>query len=137
MNNGQDCANSTRYYVHEKVYGKFRDLLLAKLSRVRVGDPQDTATDMGPLVSQAQRTRVEGYIKAGIEEGGKLLQGGERPRIAGHENGYFLNPAVISTENDSSKIVMEEIFGPVFTMLKFDDYNDVIARSNSVVYGIR
>ncbi len=136
VNNGEDCANSTRYYVHVKVLPKFRDLLTRKLKNVRVGDPLQQDTDMGPMVSETHRKRVEGYIEAGVGEGGTILFGGERISVKDHENGYYLSPTAIYTENDRSKIVMEEIFGPVFTVLPFTEYDEVIQKSNSVVYGL-
>ena len=136
VNNGQDCANSTRYYIHESLADKFEARLKERLSKVRIGDPQNYDTDFGPLISESQRERVEGYINKGQEEGGRLIFGGARPKIKGNENGYFLNPAAIYTENENSSIVKEEIFGPVFTVLKFSDYDDVIARSNDVTYGL-
>ena len=88
------------------------------------------------MISESQRERVEGYINKGQEEGGKLIIGGDRPKIEGNENGYFLNPAAIYTENENSSIEKEEIFGPVFTVLKFSDHDDVISRSNDVTYGL-
>jgi betaine-aldehyde dehydrogenase len=136
VNNGQDCANSTRYYIHESVLDKFKEKLKKRLSTVKVGDPLNQNTDFGPLISNSQRDRVEGYIKKGIEEGGELLVGGNRPSIKGFEKGNFLNPAVIYTDNENSSIVKEEIFGPVFTLLKFSEYEDVIERSNEVTYGL-
>ena len=136
VNNGQDCANSTRYYIHESLVNKFETRLKERLSKVKIGDPQNYETDFGPLISESQRERVERYINKGQEEGGNLIFGGDRPKIKGHENGYFLNPTAIYTENENSSIVKEEIFGPVFTVLKFSDYDDVIARSNDVTYGL-
>ena len=136
VNNGQDCANSTRYYIQEEVFDKFVARLRERIQKLNIGDPQNPGTDMGPLISEAQRKRVEGYIEKGINEGGKLLSGGNRPLIKNHENGYYLNPALIYTENDNSAIVKEEIFGPVFTILKFTNYDDVIRRSNDVTYGL-
>ena len=136
VNNGQDCANSTRYYVHESVMDQFREKLKKRLSTVKVGDPLNQNTDFGPLISMSQRDRVEGYIEKGTEEGGELLAGGNRPQIKGLEKGYFLNPAVIYTDNENSSIVKEEIFGPVFTLLKFSEYDEVIKRSNDVTYGL-
>jgi NAD-dependent aldehyde dehydrogenases len=79
---------------------------------------------------------VEKYIEKGVEEGGKLLFGGYEPKIPGHENGFYLSPTVIYTDNENSSIVKEEIFGPVFTVLKFEDYADVIQKSNDVIYGL-
>lgn len=136
INSGQDCANATRFYVHSSVAERFRKLLVEKLTKVRVGDPQLRTTDMGPLISERQRERTEEYIRKGLEEGGRLLCGGDRPSIEGHEMGYFLTPAAIYTENEDSCIVKEEIFGPVLTVLKFDEYGDVIERSNNVKYGL-
>ncbi|EQB73642.1 MAG: hypothetical protein AMDU4_FER2C00054G0015 [Ferroplasma sp. Type II] len=136
VNNGQDCANSTRYYIQEEVFDKFVARLRERIQKLNIGDPQNPEIDMGPLISEAQRKRVEGYIETGINEGGKLLSGGNRPLIKNHENGYYLNPALIYTENDNSAIVKEEIFGPVFTILKFTNYDDVIRRSNDVTYGL-
>jgi len=136
VNNGQDCANATRFYVHASILEEYETMLIDKLKKVQVGDPLSPKTDMGPLVSEAQRDRVEEYIQKGLREGGRLLYGGERPKIEGHEGGYFLNPTVIFTENHASSIVQEEIFGPVFTVLYFEDYDEVIGKSNEVVYGL-
>jgi len=136
INNGQDCANATRFYVHSSIAEKYQKMLVDKLKKVQVGDPLIPRTDMGPLVSEAQRERVEGYIQRGLREEGELVYGGERPKIDGHERGYFLNPTVIFTNNHASSIVQEEIFGPVFTVLSFEDYDEVIRKSNEVVYGL-
>jgi len=136
INNGQDCANATRFYVHSSIAEKYQKMLVDKLKKVQVGDPLIPGTDMGPLVSEAQRERVEGYIQRGLREEGELVYGGERPKIDGHERGYFLNPTVIFTNNHASSIVQEEIFGPVFTVLSFEDYDEVIRKSNEVVYGL-
>jgi NAD-dependent aldehyde dehydrogenases len=136
INNGEDCANSTRYYVHETIYEKFINRLNERLSKVKVGSPFDENTDLGPLISKSHLERVKRYIDQGINEGGRLLTGGTIPKIKGHENGFYLSPAVIETENEESSIVKEEIFGPVFTVLKFKDYEDVIRRANDVIYGL-
>jgi betaine-aldehyde dehydrogenase len=136
INNGEDCANSTRYYVHEKVAAKFQERLIAKLRMVRVGNPADPTTDMGPLISESHRRRVMGYIEKGVAEGGKILLGGGRAVVPGFEGGFFLEPTVIYTENENSAIVKEEIFGPVFTLRKFSSYEEVIEESNDVIYGL-
>jgi len=136
VNNGQDCANATRFYIHASVAERYQKMLVDRLRKVRVGDPMVPKTDMGPLVSESQRDRVEGYIQKGLQEEGKLVYGGGRPRVEGHEGGYFLYPTVIFTNNHASPIVQEEIFGPVFTVLTFEDYDEVIDKSNEVVYGL-
>lgn len=136
VNTGQDCSNSTRYYVHDSVIEKYKTALLGRLAKVKVGASMSPTTDIGPLVSDAQRNRVEGYIEKGQAEGGKLLIGGKRPTIEGYEGGYYLEPTVIYTENNESAIVKEEIFGPVFTVLPFSSYDEVVQKSNDVVYGL-
>jgi betaine-aldehyde dehydrogenase len=136
INNGQDCANSTRYYVQESKLEEFQKLLVEKLQKVRVGDPSSIETDMGPLVSESQQKRVKEYVDEGVEQGGRLLVGGKIPRLPGHENGYFLEPTAIYTDNHNSSIVQEEIFGPVFTVLRTSDLNDAIKKSNEVIYGL-
>jgi len=136
VNNGQDCANSTRYYLHERIKDKFTKQLMGELKKVRIGDPLDKITDMGPLISKSHRERVESFIQKGLSEGGELLYGGRRPAEGQLSTGNFLEPTVIETENENSAIVKEEIFGPVFTLLSFSDYEDVIKRSNDVIYGL-
>jgi betaine-aldehyde dehydrogenase len=132
VNNGEDCANSTRYYVHENIYSKFLNALLRELRKVKIGDPLDETVDMGPLISKSHRERVESYIRKGIEEGGKLTYGGKRP----FSKGFYLEPTVIETNNNRSVIVQEEIFGPVWTVLKFKEYDEVIEKANDVIYGL-
>ena len=136
INNGQDCANSTRYYIHESKLEKFQELLVQKLRKARVSDPAEPDTDMGPLISQSQQSRVKGYIEAGIKQGGRLMFGGGVPKIPGHEDGYYIEPTVIFTENHQSSIVQEEIFGPVFTVLRTSNLEDAIKKSNEVIYGL-
>lgn len=133
VNNGEDCANSTRYYIQNNVKDKFLKALIHILKKVRMGDPKDRDSDMGPLISASHRERVESYIEKGIKEGGKLMLSGKREEGS---DGFYLSPSLIYTENEDSSIVKEEIFGPVFTVLGFDDYEDVIERSNNVIYGL-
>jgi betaine-aldehyde dehydrogenase len=136
VNNGEDCANSTRYYLHESVASRFQEQLIAKLRKVRVGNPTDPKTDMGPLISEAHRQRVKGYIDKGVKEGGKILFGGNDAKVEGNMRGFYLEPTVISTENEESAIVKEEIFGPVFTLRTFSTYDEAIGESNDVIYGL-
>lgn len=133
LNNGEDCANSTRYYLHTKIKDKFLKRLSQLIARVKTGDPFDENTDIGPLISASHRERVEGYIEKGISDGGDAIILGKR---MSNSNGFFLSPSVIYTDNEKSAIVKEEIFGPVFTALSFEDYDDVIERSNDVIYGL-
>ncbi|MDA4126772.1 MAG: aldehyde dehydrogenase family protein [Thaumarchaeota archaeon] len=136
VNNGQDCANSTRYYVEGSVLEKFQKALVEKLQSVKVGDPLDPSSDMGPLISAQHRERVLGFIKKGQEEGGSLVMGGRTPKIAGHEGGFFLEPTLIYTENHDSTIIKDEIFGPVFSVFKISSLDEAIQRGNDVIYGL-
>jgi betaine-aldehyde dehydrogenase len=137
VNNGEDCANSTRYYACKSVMSTFQAKLIEKLKRVVVGDPSDLKTDMGPLISQSHRKHVQEYIKSGVSEGGRILYGGDVPKISpAHDTGFFLSPTVIRTENHDSKIVKDEIFGPVYTLFEVTGLEDAIRRSNDVIYGL-
>lgn len=136
VNNGQDCANSTRYYIEGGVLEKFQTALVEKLRTVKVGDPSDPHTDMGPLISAQQRERVSGFIKKGLDEGGKLILGGGSPRVKGHEGGFFFEPTVIYTENHDSTIIKDEIFGPVFSVFKVSSLDEAVQRGNDVIFGL-
>ncbi|GGM70637.1 gamma-aminobutyraldehyde dehydrogenase [Thermogymnomonas acidicola] len=131
MNTGQDCGAATRLYVHESVYDRFLARLLEKLRKVRVGDPMDPKTDMGPVVSEDQFRRVNGYIEVARREGNVVLDGS-----GNGERGFFLRPTVVEVDNDGARVVQEEIFGPVLSVLRFSTYQEAIERANNVVYGL-
>ncbi len=133
MNTGQDCGAATRLYVHESVYDRFLARLLEKLRKVRVGDPMDPKTDMGgPVVSEDQFRRVNGYIEVARREGNVVLDGSGN----GERGGFFLRPTVVEVDNDGARVVQEEIFGPVLSVLRFSTYQEAIERANNVVYGL-
>ncbi len=132
INNGQDCSAATRIYVQEGVFEKFKKLLIEKVRKIRVGDPTDMKTDLGPLISKDQQTRVKEYIEIGKKEGDVLYEGGSE----GFKSGFFLKPTLIFTDNNRARIVQEEIFGPVPVLLKFKTYQEVIEKANDVVYGL-
>jgi acyl-CoA reductase-like NAD-dependent aldehyde dehydrogenase len=108
--------------------------LAGAFSQVRVGDPFDPATQMGPLVSSRQRDRVERYIATGVEEGATLVTGGGRP--ADLDRGYYVEPTVFANVDNSSTIAREEIFGPVLSVIPVDDEDDIIATANDTIYGL-
>ena len=132
INNGQDCSAATRIYVHEKVFDKFKDLLIKKLNNVVVGDPKDPKTDIGPMISKEQLKKVKEYIDIGKKDGEVLLDGSSFSL----GDGFFIRPTLIYTEDNKSKIVQEEIFGPVPVILKFNTYEEVIEKANDVIYGL-
>ncbi len=132
FNQGQCCVAGSRIYVEEAIYDEFVHKISAKAKGRRVGDPFDPTTEQGPQVSQEQMDRILGYIEHGKKDGAKLLTGGKR---AG-SNGYFVEPTVFADVQDEMTIAQEEIFGPVMSILKFKDANEVIERGNRTNYGL-
>jgi acyl-CoA reductase-like NAD-dependent aldehyde dehydrogenase len=131
---GQVCSSLTRIVVTRRRHDELVEALAGAFSEVRVGDPFDPATQMGPLVSSRQRDRVEGYIAKGVEQGAVLATGGGRPQDL--DRGYYVQPTVFGDVDNSSVIAQEEIFGPVLTVIPADDEEDVVAIANDTVYGL-
>ena len=135
-NTGMVCAAPGRFYIHEKIHDEFVEKMIEALKRIRVGDPNDEATDMGPVVSAEHRERVEGLIKKGVEEGAKLLLGGKRPTAPPLDKGYYVMPAVLTDVQPGTTLFREEVFGPVACFMKFSSDEEVIASANDNVYGL-
>lgn len=133
---GQVCSNGTRVFVQAGARDRFLDRLVARTHRIRLGDPLDPATQMGPLVSSAQRDRVLDAIRAGVQEGARLLHGGKSPKLQGLEKGYFVEPTIFAGVTDAMRIAREEMFGPVLSVLEFTDEAEVIARANALDVGL-
>ncbi|KYZ85497.1 betaine-aldehyde dehydrogenase [Alcanivorax sp. KX64203] len=133
---GQICTNGTRVFVHRSVKDAFVEKLLARTLALKVGDPLDVDTHVGPLISEAHMRTVLEYIETGKREGGQLLIGGGRVTVPGLENGHFVEPTIFDGLDDSMTIVREEIFGPVMSLLTFDDEDEVIRRANDTVFGL-
>lgn len=129
---GQICSNGTRVFVHKNIKEAFLDRLSARLERAVIGDPLDETTNFGPLVSDRQMQIVQGFIAQGISEGARLVCGGQRLE----RPGYYLAPTVFANVSDEMTIAREEIFGPVLSVLDFDDEGDVVARANNTEYGL-
>src|SRR5215813_13041148 len=135
VNTGQDCTAATRVYVQRPIYEQFLARFLELVGQVRVGDPSTQATDMGPLVSDAQLERVQKLVST-ARASGTFRTGGERLRLSGMEGGYFFQPTVITDVPESAQVVTEEIFGPVVCVLPFEDEADAVAKANAVRYGL-
>ena len=133
---GQVCSNATRVFVHSKVKAAFLERLLKRVGAMRIGDPMDPATQVGALVSEQHMQKVLGYIARGRAEGARLLIGGNRVTSGSLAKGYFVAPAVFDGCRDDMAIVREEIFGPVMSVLEFDDEADVIERANATEFGL-
>ena len=133
---GESCIAGSRAFVHASVYEEFKRRLLAGVKNLRVGDPADERTQMGPLVNLAHRASVERYVQLGIDEGGKVLFGGARPQGASYDKGSYYLPTIIEGLSNNARMCQEEIFGPVLALLPWHDEADLIAQCNDNVYGL-
>ncbi|MET4236174.1 betaine-aldehyde dehydrogenase [Bradyrhizobium sp. LA6.10] len=134
--NGQVCSNGTRVFLHEGIREPFLEQLTARTKKIRIGDPLDPDTQMGPLINKGQHQRVLDYIAIGRTEGATLLCGGGIPRLQGFDCGLFVEPTVFADATDSMRIAREEIFGPVMTVLSFRHEDDVVRRANDTQFGL-
>ncbi|MDX7696360.1 aldehyde dehydrogenase family protein [Aeromonas dhakensis] len=134
-NNGQSCLAGTRLFVHADIYDRFSTRLVASFERVRIGSPLAEQSRISCLVSEKQGERVLAYIQTGLEEGATLLTGGKRRVVTGCEHGYFIEPTIFAAKNDM-RICQEEIFGPVLTLIKWSDYDEMITQANDSEYGL-
>jgi aldehyde dehydrogenase (NAD+) len=132
FNQGQCCCAGSRVFVEEKIYDEFVERSTERARRRKVGNPLDNATEQGPQVDDAQFEKVLGYVESGKREGAKLMCGGERVG----DRGYFVAPTVFAEVQDSMKIAQEEIFGPVMSILKFRDVDELVDRANRTMYGL-
>jgi betaine-aldehyde dehydrogenase len=137
VNCGQDCTAATRLYIHENIYDSFLDIFVNEIKTIRIGDPLKRETDMGPLVSKSQLETIENFIESGLKEGAKILYGGKRPDLEPpFNNGSYYMPTIFTDVSENMKIVKEEIFGPVVTVHRFSEIEEVIEKSNDVIYGL-
>ena len=132
FNQGQVCAAGTRIFVHRSKYDQVLDGLTQAANAIKLGDPLDPQTNMGSLVSKAQLERVAGYVKAGVQEGAKVVAGGERV----DRPGFFFRPTIFSQASNDMRIAQEEIFGPVGAVMAFDEVDDAIDMANGTRYGL-
>lgn len=131
-NTGQDCCARSRVLVEESVYDRFLEAFVAATRKQVVGDPRDEATQIGPMVSQGQRERVEEYIELARRDGGRVVLGGDRPR----QQGYYLAPTIIDGLGSQARVCQEEIFGPVACVLPFRGERRAIELANDTLYGL-
>jgi aldehyde dehydrogenase (NAD+) len=134
MNNGQVCGAQSRILVSRKRYSEVVDMLGGALGALKVGDPLDDSTQIGPLVAERQRTRVQGYIEAGKAAGARVVTGGGRP--ADLSRGWYDEPTVFADVQNSMSIAQEEIFGPVHSVIPYDDVENAVKIANDSDYGL-
>ncbi|HLH22924.1 MAG TPA: aldehyde dehydrogenase [Chloroflexota bacterium] len=134
FNQGEVCLATPRFYVEESIYDAFLDKFVAAARALKIGDPLDPATEMGPLVSQSHYDRVMAYIEQGRAEGAHLLIGGQRP--PGLDRGYFLEPTIFTNVDNQMVICREEIFGPVATIQPVKTEEEAVQLANDTPYGL-
>jgi betaine-aldehyde dehydrogenase len=133
---GQSCGSTSRAFVHEKIYDAVLERVKNSVKRYKPGIPTDPATTMGSIVSKVQYDRVLGYIEAGKQDGARLLSGGKRPSDPHLAKGFYVEPTVFADVTMDMRIGKEEIFGPILSILKWNDEEKMLAQVNQVEYGL-
>lgn len=134
MNQGQTCTAGTRLLVQESIADRLIEMLKEKTANLRVGDPLDPDTQIGPIVSEEQFLRVKEYIQYGLEEGAELVYGGKG--LEQSTQGYFMLPTIFAGVKNSMRIAREEIFGPVLSIISFNDEEEALTIANDSIYGL-
>ena len=134
MNNGEACLNQTRVLVPRRRYDEMAEAIRSAVESMKMGDPYDLETDLGPLIAERQRDRVEGLIGSCVDEGGKVILGGGRP--ADRSRGWWVEPTVLADVHNHMRIAREEIFGPVLTLIPYDGVDDAVSIANDTNYGL-
>jgi betaine-aldehyde dehydrogenase len=133
---GQSCGSTSRAFLHESVYDRVLDEIVTSVSAIKPGLPTDDATEMGCLVSKAQFDKVMTYIAAGQADGAKLVAGGKKPSNPELANGFFIEPAIFGEVTPQMRIAKEEIFGPVLSVFKWRDEDEMFEAVNAVDHGL-
>jgi aldehyde dehydrogenase (NAD+) len=133
---GQCCEAGTRLFLPEKLHDEFVHRMVEKVKNMKLGDPKEMKTDIGPVVSAKQRDRIMGYMKHGVDQGAKLAVGGSAPQSSELKNGFFIEPTIFTGVSNSMTIAQEEIFGPVLSVIKYTTETEAVAMANDTMYGL-
>jgi len=133
---GQTCVCASRHIVQRTIYDEFVEKLAVKTRSIRLGDPFDPGTQLGPVISEKQRQRVLSYVKIGLGEGARLVAGGHTPDDPALEKGFFVEPTVFADVTSRMRISQEEVFGPFTVVIPFDDEDEAIAIANDSPFGL-
>ncbi|WP_343742029.1 aldehyde dehydrogenase [Herbaspirillum huttiense] len=133
---GESCIAGSRLFVARSLHEPFMERLAAGAAALRVGDPADERTQMGPLITARHREGIERYVDMGVTDGGRIRTGGVRPKGPAFDRGYFYTPTIIEGLRNDQRICQEEIFGPVLVAMPFDDEEDLIRQANDSVYAL-
>jgi acyl-CoA reductase-like NAD-dependent aldehyde dehydrogenase len=133
---GQTCVCGSRQIVHKDIYEEFVDKLAKKTKSIRIGDPTDPATQLGPVISEKQRQRVLNYVKFGREDGARLVAGGDVPKHMSNSGGYYVEPTVFADVTADMRIFQEEVFGPFTSVTSFSTEEEAVALANNSPFGL-
>jgi acyl-CoA reductase-like NAD-dependent aldehyde dehydrogenase len=133
---GQMCESGTRLLLPDSLHDEFVGRMIERAKTVKVGDPTDFDTDLGPVISLEQRDRILGYIELGVEEGATIAFGGGSPEGAGFERGFWVNPTIFTDVRNDMRIAQEEIFGPVLSVIRYGDDDEAVEIANDSPYGL-
>ncbi len=136
FNTGQVCAAASRFYVHESLYDEFSEKFVAASKTLKMGDPMDPATVLGPVAYEGHRDKIEGYVDRAKKSGAKLLLGGERPDDPATKDGYFVAPTIFGNCTNDMELMRNEIFGPVVGLSRFKTPDEAVALANDTPYGL-
>ncbi|AQV99237.1 aldehyde dehydrogenase (plasmid) [Cupriavidus necator] len=133
---GQSCSSTSRLFVHDAIHDEVVSLIARKVKAIRIGDPFASDTQMGAINSRAHLEKIEQYVEIGKAAGARLVAGGSRPAGQGFEKGFWFEPTVFADVRQDMRIAQEEIFGPILSILRWSDIDEVIELANSVEYGL-
>lgn len=136
LHSGQLCESGTRLFVPEAIYDEVVEGLVGLAGKLKLGDPLDMATDMGPVISKQQQETILSYIETGLSQGAKLACGGHAVSVQGLDGGYFIEPTIFTEVTNDMKIAQEEIFGPVLSVIRYKDVEDAVRMANDTIYGL-
>ncbi|MHB8690247.1 MAG: aldehyde dehydrogenase family protein [Solirubrobacteraceae bacterium] len=136
QNNGQVCTCNERTYVHRRVYAQFIERYVALTRELKLGDPFDERTDLGPKVTEGELAKVERMVQRAREQGAEILTGGKRADVPGFEGGYWYEPTIVTTTSNDVEIMQEEIFGPVSPVMAVDSFEQALEFANDSQYGL-
>jgi acyl-CoA reductase-like NAD-dependent aldehyde dehydrogenase len=133
---GQSCGSTSRLFLHADIHDRFLDDLAGRVSRIKIGDPLSETSEMGPINNKAQYQKVLGYIEAGKADGGRLVTGGKRPDGKMFEKGYWVEPTVFADMKPEMRLAREEVFGPVLSVFRWTDTEEVLSIANGLEFGL-
>ncbi|MCE1848512.1 aldehyde dehydrogenase family protein, partial [Enterobacter hormaechei] len=136
LNQGQACESGSRLFLHKDIHDEFLKSLKTEFESIQVGDPLEKETQMGSQVSQEQMEKILEYVKIAKKEGATIFTGGKRITEKGYDEGFFIQPTIITDVTNDMRVAREEIFGPVLAVIPFSEEEDVIRMANDSDYGL-